>query len=400
MTDTIPETLPVVHPDPEGVIATAMELCAHDSAGGGEAAVAKALAARLDLPGVTVDIRDVSPGRPNLVATLETGRPGPTLLFNGHMDTLPVPLARYSHAPFQPFRRDGRVFGAEINNMKGAVAAMAGAMAALSGLRDQLSGRILLSAVMGECDSLGHGTLSLLESGLTADFCINGEPTDLQVMTCHAGVTQLYVLAEGAGVHVCRHAEGRNAFDALLPALAALDARCLRFTPHPDFSGLPTLNIGRVEGGSMVSVLAERAEAWIDVRTVPGMSPESVLADIRARIAAVGASAGPIRVELLARPEFCQQHPYSVSPDQPVVQAVAMAHGLLFGRAPRIGPLSPQVFFGTDASHISRAGIPTVIYGPGKVTEINVADESMAEADLVAAARVYALAATQLCVRP
>ena len=107
-----------------------------------------------------------------------------------------------------------------------------------------------------------------------------------------------------------------------------------------------------------------------------------------------------VRVQLRARPEFCQQHPFTVSPDQPVVQAVAGAHGALFGAAPRIGPLSPQVFFGTDASHISHAGIPTVIYGPGKVSEINVADESMAEADLIAAACVYAQAAAQLCGRP
>lgn len=402
MTDARLDDAPALCPDPERVIATAMAMCAHDSGNGREADVAATLAERLALPGVAVELHEVLPGRPNLLATLDTGRPGPTLLFNGHLDTLPAPTEHYSHDPFRPFCRDGRVFGAEINNMRGAVAAMAGALAVLAERRDTLSGRIVLSAVMSECDSLGHGTLSLLESGFTADFCINGEPTDLQVMTCHGGVTQLHVTAAGAGVHVCRKAEGRNAFDELLPALAALDAGCLDFRPHADFPGLPTLNIGRVVGGAVASVLTERAEAWIDVRTVPGMTPEGVLADVRARIAAartLRGTAPDVAVRLRERPGFCQQHPYTVSPDHPVVQAVARAHAAVAGRQPWIGPLSPQVFFGTDASHLSRAGIPTVIYGPGKVPEINCGDESMAVDDLMQAAQVYAMAAADLCAR-
>ncbi len=67
------------------------------------------------------------------------------------------------------------------------------------------------------------------------------------------------------------------------------------------------------------------------------------------------------------------------------------------GAAPRVGPLIPQVFFGTDASHLLRAGIPTVIYGPGKVDDINQPDESIAVADFLTAAKVYYLSALAIC---
>ena len=99
----------------------------------------------------------------------------------------------------------------------------------------------------------------------------------------------------------------------------------------------------------------------------------------------------------MERPAFCQQHPYTIDPNHPVVEAIAEAHSVFFGQRPYIGPLYPQVFFGTDASHLSRAGIPTAIYGPGKVEQINVYDESMAIPDLIAAARVYTIAGVTLC---
>lgn len=386
-------------PDPAYTIAVAKELCQHNSVSGAEAGIADWIARTLSDLGASVEIQEVLPGRGNVIATLDTGRPGPCLLFNGHLDTLPIP-AGYTTDPFVAFEREGRLHGAEINNMKGAVAAMISAMRTLSQNGEELRGTIVLSAVMGECDSLGHGTLAMLEKGLRADMAINGEPTDLQVMTCHNGVTQLSVSATGAGVHVCRKAEGRNALDELLPALAGLDETCLSFMPHPDFEGLPTINIGVIRGGNMPSILAAHAEALVDVRTVPGMTPENVLADVKRHFEKARTRSGQapdVETKLLERPVFCQQYPYQVEPDHPVVMAIAAAHAARTGTLPYIGPLFPQIFFGTDASHLSRAGIPTVIYGPGKVTEINVADESMAIADLTKAADVYCAAARSIC---
>ena len=83
----------------------------------------------------------------------------------------------------------------------------------------------------------------------------------------------------------------------------------------------------------------------------------------------------------------------------PVVEAVAESHAAIMGRPAKVGTLFPQVFYGTDASHLLHAGIPTVIYGPGKVADINVPNESMAIADFLAAARVYLMSASRICAR-
>lgn len=391
--------VPVASPDPDRIVAIVSALCAHASVSGSEGPIGDWVAGELERIGLVVTRQDVLPGRANIIATLDTGRPGPTLLFNGHIDTLPIPEG-YTHPPFEPFVANDRLFGAEINNMKGAVGAMIAAMEVLQNMRERLCGRIILSAVMGECDTLGLGTLHLLESGIVADLAINGEPTDLRVMTCHVGVTQIRLKAEGVSVHVCRKAEGPNALHKLIPALATLGVDRLNYEPHADFPDLPNLNVGNVRGGSLASMHADSAEALVDVRTVPGMTPEGVLADIQAAIAGLEdatADGSPVTAELIARPDFCQQHPFFVARGEPVVRAVAEAHQALSGSEPHIGPLFPQVYFGTDASHLARAGIPTVIYGPGKVEEINVPDESMLVQDMTMAARVYACAAAKIC---
>lgn len=387
--------------DVDYAIEVVSKLCAYHSVSGEEAAISDWAATELRRIGLDVTEQEVLPRRTNIIATFDTGRPGPTLLFNGHLDTLPVPEGS-QHDPFKPHCENGRLFGAEVTNMKGALGAMIAAIRTIMRFPDDICGRIILSLVIGECDTLGLGTLYMLENGLTADAAINGEPTDLQVMTCHAGVTQLRLGAEGRPAHVCRRAEGHNAIEDLVAVAATLDSSALTFEPHPDFEGLPTLNIGTIRGGSLASMLAAEAEAFVDVRTVPGMTPESVRSDILAFVEGVRTLSGQpvaVDVELIKRPYFCQEHPYHIDQGAPVVQAVVASHKSMFGTEPRTGPLFPQVFYGTDASHLNRAGIPTVIYGPGKVDDINVPDESMAIDDIATAAHVYALAASRICAR-
>ncbi len=383
------------------VLATAERLASIPSVSGDEDAIGRATAAIVRELGLAVVEQEVQPGRRNVIATLEGGRPGPTLLFNGHLDTLPVKPG-WRRDPYRPWRDGDRLHGAELNNMKAAVAGMLGACKALAGQRSEVRGRVVLSAVIGECDALGLGTSHMLEQGLTADLAINGEPTDLQVMTAHAGVTQLRLTVKGRAAHVCQRADGVHAIAGLVRLLDGLDERRLTYTPHPAFPGLPTLNVGVVSGGSLPSMLAEAAEALIDVRTVPGMTPDSVRDDIARHVAAIRAGDATLdaTVTLLAKPRFVQQRPFLMAADHRIVAAVAGAHRRITGRDAKVGTLYPQIFFGTDSSHLLTAGIPTAIYGPGKVSDINAVDEGIAIDDVLTAARVYLAAAQDLTALP
>ena len=86
----------------------------------GEAKAARRIAAECAALGLTVDITEVAPGRPNVVAVLEGRTPGPTLMFCGHIDTVGV---TGMDAPFRPVHRDGCLYGRGAQDMKGGVAA-------------------------------------------------------------------------------------------------------------------------------------------------------------------------------------------------------------------------------------------------------------------------------------
>ena len=387
--------------DADSVVRLVEQLVAIPSVSGDEDAISRFTAGELRRLGFPVIEQEVLPGRRNVLATLDTGRDGPSLLFNGHLDTLPIPSG-WAGDPFRPRREGGRLIGAEVNNMKAAIGAMIGALVALRAVADRLTGRVVFSGVVGECDALGLGTTFMLAQGLRADAAINGEPTDLTIMTAHGGVTQLRLVVEGRAVHVCQRASGVNAIEKMAALLRDLREDALRFTPHPSFPGLPTLNVGVIRGGGYPSMLAERCEALIDVRTVPGMTPESVRADLEAVVAAAAAGDPGLRarVELRAPPEFVQERPFLVAPTERIVQTVAAAHARLAGRPPEVGSFYPQVFYGTDASHLLHAGIPTAIYGPGKIEDLNVPGEGIAIDDVVHAARVYGLSALAFCGSP
>ncbi len=386
---------------PEAVIGRVAALCEIPSVSREEGRIGARAAQILREDGLEVEEQEVEPQRRNVIARLNTGRTGPRLLFNGHLDTLPPPATGWTREPYRPQIENDRLYGAEINNMKAAVGGMMAALASLAKRRDELSGEIILSAVVGECDALGLGTVAALERGLTADFCINGEPTDLAVMTSHSGVTQLRLLVKGQPAHVSQRAQGVDAIAKLVALLPRITENALTFERHLDFPGLPTIHVGIIKEGFLPSMLADQAKAGIDVRTVPGMTAETVLADLK-RLIAEARTADPeldATVTLSSRPNFMQPPPFHMDRTAPIVTAVALAHHQVTGAAAEVGTLVPQVFFGSDASHLLAAGIPTAIYGPGKVTDISTPNESMAVDDMMIAANVYLASALNLCAR-
>jgi acetylornithine deacetylase len=363
------------------------------SSSGSEAAITSAFAALCRDAGLEPTLGPV-PGRADNVVASKTRGAGPTILLNGHLDTLPVPATGWTRDPYRPAVIGDRYHGAEVNNMKAALAAM---LAAVRGMdARQWAGTITLMGVVGECDTLGIGTTTALRAGVHGDAAINGEPTDLSVLLRHAGVIQLRIAATGRSAHVSQRSQGHNAIDDLARALASLDESVLTFLADDRYPGLPTLNVGAIGGGGLPSMLADDAWADVDVRTVPGMTAESVRADMALFLGSVGPAAYPMRVELRSAPAFMNPPAFLADPGSAVVQAVAAAHLAIVGQEVRMAAERPQVFFGSDASHLAASGIPTCIYGPGRAEDINVPDESIEWADVVTAAAVYEEALARL----
>jgi acetylornithine deacetylase len=320
----------------------------------GEAAIAASIAEHMRMLGLEVTVQDAAPGRPNVIGVLNGDHPGPSLMLCGHVDTVGVEGMR---APFDPFERDGRLFGRGSQDMKGGVAAMIDA-ARVAAERGFTAGRLILAAVVDEeYASIGADALV---TAWDADMAVVTEPTDLQIGVGHKGFAWIDVITRGRAAHGSRPADGRDAIlrmGRVLGRLEALDRALQAREPHP-VMGTGSLHASLINGGRELSSYPDRCQLQFERRTIAGETAEAASLEIQEILDALRAEDPELDAE--ARLTFARP-PYELPPGHPLPAALAAALSTSARRqAPTVG-----MSFWTDAAILGRAGIPTVLFGPG-----------------------------------
>ena len=351
-------------------IALARALVATDSRnpslaadGPGEGACARLLADVLRAWGFGVESRDAAPGRPNVIARVGPAG-GPSLMFNGHLDT--VGFEGMTHAPLGE-EREGRLYGRGSSDMKGGVAAMCAAAARAASAGD-LQAQIVIAAVADE-EFSSLGTRAMLEQGVRADACVVTEPTRLALMPAHRGFAWLTLTVHGRAAHGSRYDVGVDAIRLAALVLAELDAHehaeLVRRT-HP-LLGRASVHASLIEGGIGISTYPDRCTVRIERRTLPGEGGDDALRELENAIARVRARRPELRAE--ARTDLAMP-PSDVSPAAPVVRALEGA-ARDAGVTPRIEGMSAW----TDCALLNAAGIPAICFGPGDIGVAHAATE-------------------------
>lgn len=338
--------IPSVNPD--GVPGTASV---------GEMACAKYLESFLTELGAETELREVLPGRPNVVARFPSDRPGkPRLLFAPHTDT--VSVIGMTIAPFSGEVREGKVWGRGASDTKGPMAAMLDALRACRSLLPELSHEIWFAGLMGE-ETGQHGSRALAAEEYF-DFVIAGEPTNLQTVHTHKGAANMILRTTGRAAHSSTPQDGENAIDKMLDILAAFRARA-----RADFSaqcdpvlGPPTFSIGIVRGGSKINIVPDSCEAQINIRTIPGQDVQPLLDGL-----------------IQDFPGLEIDNVLSASlwtdPAHPLIRTLESC-----GAAPIGAP------WFCDGALFSAAGMAAVALGPGSLAQAHTADEWISIADL------------------
>ncbi len=332
----------------------------------GEQRLAEFLCAYLAGLGARAELREVLPGRPNVVACFPTDRPGkPRLLFAPHTDTVSVKGMNVD--PFGGELREGRVYGRGASDTKGPMASM---LWALGENRERLASlpyEIWFAGLVGE-ESGQYGAKALAAQERFG-FVIAGEPTGLDVVHTHKGALWLSLTTRGLAVHASAPERGSNAIykmadvlrairDDVAPALAAC-------SPHPVL-GHSTISAGVIQGGSKTNIVPDFCRADIDIRTVPG---SDALELVSARLLAVC-------------PDLEIAHtisaPMYTEPDHPLIAALGQCGAQLVG-APWF----------CDAAVFAQAGSAAVALGPGSIAQAHTEDEWMAVGDLEAGVEFF-----------
>jgi len=342
----------------------------------GEGAVARFLADVLAGWGFAVELTEVEPGRPNVVA--RGGRAeGPSSMVNGHLDV--VGVEGMVHPPFAPLVRDGRLYGRGAADMKGGVAAMC--VAAREAVQAGIDGEVIVAAVIDEeYESLG--TRALIAAGVRADAAVVTEPTRLSICPTHRGFVWVELDVRGRAAHGSQYELGVDAITQASLILAELDRvqRDIFGQRRHHLLGRPSLHASTIRGGSGLSTYPERCTVTIERRTIPGERAEDVLREVAEACGVVRGRIGTLDADIRL---LGAQGPSDVAEDAPIVRALARAIE---------GEARPVVVEGmsawTDCAVLNEAGIPAVCFGPGDLTLAHAAEEYIPVHEIDVAARV------------
>ncbi|GAC1476800.1 MAG: ArgE/DapE family deacylase [Gemmatimonadaceae bacterium] len=330
----------------------------------GEHAAAVALGDVLKGWGLTVEIRDVVNGRPNVIARGGTPGRGRSLMLNGHLDV--VGIDGMTHEPFSGELRGQRLYGRGSADMKGGIAAMCAAAA--RALRDGLAGEVVIAAVVDEeYESLG--TRALVDWGIRTDAAIVTEPTQLAIMPAHRGFVWVEIAVRGRAAHGSRYDLGVDAIRGAALLMAELDrferVDLVRRT-HP-LLGRASLHASQIEGGVGWSTYPDRCLLRVERRTLPGETAPAVVREFEDAVARVRTSYPAL--DAVVRVETAQL-PSDVGRSAPIVAALEQSLGDS-AEGVRIEGMSAW----TDAAILNEAGIPAICFGPGDITLAHAAEE-------------------------
>ena len=399
------------HVSEERLVDTARALVDIPSPTGHELGMAEHMRALFDELGLSVAWQEVEQDRPNVVGTLAGETGGPSLMFNGHMDT--------SYSGSEPHLRgigfrpravvkEGRVWGLGISNMKGALACYVEAVRALIDSGVRLGGDVTIAAVVGEIektqwgeefrgrDYRGYaaGSRHLVTHGAIADMCVLGEPTEQRIVLGHYGAMWCRIGVGGPFVHTA-FSEGRMPENSIVRAREALD-RVLEWIPEweerASYRGLRgVVNVGAVRGGLpwRLSRTPGRTDLFLDVRVPPTMAMQDarrafdeLVRDLRA-----GHPDWDIDSDVYVTAPGAE-----IDEHHPLVDAIDRGHSTVFGAPPE----RDAVRWFSDASALTRYGVPTVNYGTSSGLP-GPEGENLDVEGLVRIAKVYALVAADVC---
>jgi acetylornithine deacetylase/succinyl-diaminopimelate desuccinylase family protein len=391
----------------------------YDELVGGEGRANAALRPTLEAAGCTVDMWAEEPGRENIVGVVKGAGGGRSLIFNGHIDTVPPgdPATWKWGNPWSGRIEKGKLYGLGAVDMKAGVVAQSKAAEALRRAGIQLKGDLILESVVGE-ETMDHerGVTATVRRGYLADAAIVTEPTGLPypstVAPCSAGGGRLIITVKGKATHASARGAliwpggsgetyGVSAIDKgfiVYEALRNLEREWGFTKQHPLFPpGHATIGVncilGRPPGPMVPYIIPHECVLDVQVLYLPNDNWDSVKAEIEAYLNRVFDQDHWLKVN---RPTMEWPHhwpPYNTDENHPICQTIVRAHESALGEKPLVKGF-PAV---DDATYLERGGVPSISFGPGNVMMAHAVDEYVECDEVINACKVYAATAIDWC---
>jgi len=326
--------------------------------------------------------------RYNLYARFPGGK-GKSILFNGHIDTMPADTDQWSRDPFDPHIEDGKMYGLGVADMKAGLLSGIMAVKLLQEAGIRLPGDVIVTSVADE-EGGGNGSIQAAMRGIKADAAVVCEPTNRELIVAHMGFVFFEVTVEGVSVHSGNKGAGINAIDKafkLIKAIEELEHKWLLTHKHP-YLPAPNSNVGVIEGGSAGSTVPDRCVFKTCVHYLPEVMDYSSVVQEYTEAINTRCNGDEWLQDHLPKIRIYQAGgPFEMDVHHPFVSEFQSAYHTITGEKVKL--------VGSPAGCDSRvwkniAEVPTIQYGPGALEQCHAVDEYIEIEDYLETIRIFA----------
>ncbi len=308
--------------------------------------------------GQEIEIIEFEKNRASVVCSVGKGD---GLMFNGHIDTVPV-VNNWKEDPFGGKIKGNKIFGLGTSDMKSGVAAMLSAFSKLS--KEKFKRKFLMVFVADEEVGL-RGSDYLLEKRKdifkNVKYGVISEPSDSKLEIAQKGIGELKVVFTGKAAHGSRPWQGENAIYKATAFVEEIKMLIKKLEERKDVVlGSPTMNIGKISGGTKVNIVPDRCEVEIDRRLIPGETSGQVEAELKSILKKLKIEGEISWMEGSPRPAL------KISKNSKIVKEILKIKNIELSFSP--GYTEAELYY-------TEAGIECVVFGPGKKSVIHAPDE-------------------------
>ena len=335
-----------------------------------------------DQLGLSVDLTfNDAKNKANLFVTVPAGANADEanhgLVLSGHTDVVPVDGQAWTSEPFTATIRGDKLYGRGACDMKGFIACALTLLPKAVQLSNSGQLRRPLHLALSfdeEVGCLGAPLIlaDLKARGITPDYCIVGEPTNMAMVVAHKGIAVYRCRVHGKSAHSSLTVQGVNAISYASRLIGYVDDLADEISYRDDNDSLfdvpySTLSVGTIQGGTATNIVPNLCEFTFDYRNLPHMTQDDILVPIQAKVAELSAQmqarAPETGIDLMQE----ESVPAMTDNESAALQALIAA---LTGDDKR-----HKVAYATEGGQFTNSGIPTIICGPGSIEQAHKADE-------------------------
>lgn len=312
-----------------------------------------------------------------------------SIMFNGHIDTMPAEARLWKYPPHNPVIEDGKIYGLGACDMKGGLMAATMAVKLIKDSGIKLPGDVIITSVADE-EGGGNGSIVAAMNGQKADAVVVCEATDNKLIAAHMGFVFFNVEIEGKANHSGAKWLGVSAIEKavnIITKLNELEHNWLMVYKHPLLPS-PSLNVGKIEGGTAGSTVAGHCKFQVCVHYVPGvMNYDSVVNEFTHAVELASQGDDWLKSHKPEITVYQAGGPFEMDLDHPFVNCFKDAYAEATGEKVKIEG-SPA---GCDSRTWRRiAKCPTLQYGPGELAKCHAVNEYIPVEEYLKAILIYA----------